>query len=408
MKRTIHAIQYAVIGLSWLIIASTALAASSKTPVISPGLYKRLQQIETLMSKQAYLQAIKNTHKLLPELKANSYEKALVLRTQSSIYALQNNYTQAIRALKQCLEIQALPDHQQLQSVLNLGQLYMATEQYQQAIKTLKPWLSSQTVQKNNELLVLIAHAYAQLKQYRQALPYIKRAIRQTKKPPQSWLQFNLAVYYELEAYKPAAALLTQLLARSPDNKNYWQQLASIYQQLKQFRQALSVQHLAYQKGLLKTETEILQLVNLFIYNQLPYQAGQLLQQALTIGQVHRSINNLTLLANTWYQARAYSRAIQTMDQAAKLSAKGKLYFQLARLQVEQQQWQAAIKVVKQALNKGGLGKQIGNAYILLGTSLYEIGQVKAAKQAFRQAKQFNQTQYAANQWLQYLVTEKF
>lgn len=140
-------------------------------------------------------------------VKAASYEQAIVLRTLASVYALENNYVKAAKYLEQCTATKMLPENQQQEAMLNLGQLYMATVQYQKAIKILTVWLA-EGGESNQQVLVLLANAHAQLKQYRKALPYIERAIKQAKKPKEGWLQLNLALYYELENYPAAARIL--------------------------------------------------------------------------------------------------------------------------------------------------------------------------------------------------------
>ena len=395
----------------WLISFSLcALApaayAEEKPTTISPWVYKQLSKAEALIGKQAYPKARQKLQKILPELDKNSYEQAITLRSLASVYALENQYQKSAKLLEQSLSTGALTEQQQQEAVLNLGQLYMATEQYQKAVSKLDPWLKQNPTTKNTQVRVLLANAYAQLKQYRKALPYIETVIKNSKKPKESWLQLNLALYYELENYSAAAGVLRRLVAQYPDKKDYWQQLSSIYQQLQQFPDALAIKHLAYKKGFIKSETEILQLFNLFLYNKQPYQAANFLAKELNSKNVKQTAVNWELLANAWTSAREYKKAINALEKASLLHEKGKLYLQLGRIHVEQELWQAAITAIKKALKKGGL-KQTGEAYILLGMSYYETQQLKSAEKAFKKAQQYRKTQKSAGQWLNYIVSDK-
>ncbi|MBE0469878.1 MAG: tetratricopeptide repeat protein [Methyloprofundus sp.] len=402
MKKYIH--QRFKIGLISLIllISTPTQAIEEKSPPISPWLYKQLTKTEELISNQAYPQARQKLEKIIPELQDKSYEQALALRSLASVYALENNYRQATKSLEQCLATQALPEQQQQQALLNLGQLYMATEHYQKAVNTLQPWVEKNPTHTDQQVSVLLANAYAQLKQYRKALPYIEQAIKQAKKPQESWFQLNLALHYELENYSAALAILKKLIASYPDKKAYWLQLATVHQQLNQFAQALTVQGLAYKKGYLQTESEILQLFNLYMYNKQPYQAANLLSQELASQRVKKNSEHWQLLASAWSNAREYKQAVIALEKASALNDKGELYLQLARLHVEQELWQNAISAINKALQKGGL-KQTGDAYILLGMSLYETEQLSAAKSAFEKARQYQKTKKSAEQWLNYL-----
>lgn len=402
MRKRIHqGLKIGLISLSLLANVSTQ-ATEAKVPPISAWLYKQLTKTEELISSQAYPQARQKLEKIIPELKDKSYEQALALRSLASVYALENNYVQAAKALEQCLATQALPEQQQQQALLNLGQLYMATEHYQKAVATLQPWVQKNPTHTDQQVVVLLANAYAQLKQYRKALPYIEQAIKQAKKPQESWFQLNLALHYELENYSAAAGILKKLIAIYPDKKAYWLQLATVHQQLNQFAQALTIQDLAYKKDYIQTEAEILQLFNLYMYNKQPYQAANLLAKELDSQRVKKNSAHWELLANAWTNAREYQQAVRALEKASALNDKGELYLQLARIHVEQELWQDAISAVNKALQKGGL-KQVGDAYILLGMSLYETEQFFAAKTAFQKARQYQKTKSSAEQWLNYL-----
>ncbi len=402
MKKNIFcSLKFGLISLI-LCVLTPPLFAEEKTPSISPRLYKQLSKAETLIDQEAFSQARQKLQKILPELKKNSYEQAITLRSLASAYALEGQYQNSAKFLEQAVATTALTEKQQQEALLNLGQLYMTTEQYQKAVDKLNPWLKQHPGTKETQVRVLLANAYAQLKQYRKALPYIESVIKRSKKPKESWLQLNLALYYELENYSAAAGVLRLLVAQYPEEKDYWQQLASIYQQLQQYTNALSVKNLAYKKGFIRSESDILQLFNLFRYNKQPYQAAHLLSKELDSKNVKQTSAHWELLANAWTSSREYIKAIHALEKASLLHEEGELYLQLGRIHVEQELWQTAITAIKKALKKGSL-KQTGEAYILLGMSYYETQQLKSATNAFSKAQQYRKTKQSADQWLNYI-----
>ena len=374
---------------------------AGKQSSVSPWLYKQLKKTEQLIGKKSYDQALKKFHTMLGKVDKGSYEEATVLRSMSSVYALQEKYNKAIKFLSRALTLKMLPEVQQQQALLNLGQLYMATEQYAMAVKTLRPWLANNP-NHDAQIYILLANAYAQLKQYREALPYIETAIKTAKKPVESWYQLNLALYYELEDYRSSAKVLKILVDHYPDKKTYWDQYAAIYQQLKVFKKAATIKKLAYKKGLLSTEKELLDLVNLHLYIDLPFQAARLLDKQINIGKINNTVKNQELLANAWTQAKEFDRAIKALDRASQLSAKGALYQQLGRIYVEQEKWSLAVTALSKALEKGSL-KNKGDTYILLGMSYHELDQPKQARQSFQKARKLAKTRKAASQWLNYI-----
>ncbi len=385
-------------------LSASVYAENSKSPSVSPWLYKKLSKTEKLIEKKSYQTARQQLQKILKNTD-NNYERAVVLRSLSSVYALQGNYKQAASFLKKALALNVLPEKQKLQALLNLGQLYMATGQYSQAVKVLEPWLT-RNPHPDSETSALLANAYSQLKQYRKALPHIKRAIANSKKPPESWYQLNLALLYELNDYPSAAKLLIKLLNRHPDNKDYWRQLVSVYQQLRQYKKASSVQYLAYKTGLFTREKDILALVNILSYIDAPYKGATLLQAEIKRKRVRSTSKNWELLASQWQQARELDKAINALKTASKLSPKGKLYLQLGQIYTEQENWPQAIDALTSAISKGGLNNP-GAAWLLLGISHYESGHIKQAWKAFNQASHYKKQKKQARQWLSYINSDK-
>ncbi len=379
-----------------------AYAAKNDKPTsIPPGLYKKLKKTEELIAKKSYSKAEQNLNSMLASVKKKSYGHATVLRSLSSVYALKGQYKKAANALSRSIALNVLPKEQEQQAILNLGQLYMATENYAKAIRTLEPWLAAHP---NTEVQinVLVANAYAQLKRYRKALPYIKKAIAKTKKPKESWYQLNLALYFELKDYASAARVLKKLIRLYPDKKTYWQQLSSVYQQLKQYKKAVSVKHLAYKKGLIESEKEILDLANLFLYIRSPYRAANLIKQGFDQNKIRRTSKNWETLAHAWSMAKEKNKAINALEQASKLNDKGALYLQLGQIYIEQEKWNQAIKSLKKAISKGGL-KDTGSTYLLLGMSYFEQKNNKLAKNAFLKASKYGKHKKTALRWLDYI-----
>lgn len=394
-----------LIGLSLCCLAAITNAAD-KPSTIPSWLYKRLGQTEQLIGKQAYTKARESLKKILTDVDKDSYEQAITLRSLASVYALEDKYQKSASILEQVLATNALKEEQHQAALLNLGQLYMATEQYKKAIAQLSPWLKKHPTTQNTQVRVLLANAYSQLTQYRTALPYIQHVIKHAKDPKESWLQLNLALAYELHKYADAADILRLLVAKFPDKKEYWQQLSAIYQQLEQYSNALTIQHLAYTKGYDFSESEILQLFNLFLYKKLPYQAAHILEKELVRKGVKQTSEHWALLANAWTQAREYKNAINALEKASALHEKGELYLQLGRIHIEQELWQPAIIAIKKALQKGQL-KQAGQAHILLGIGYHETQQLKLAKESFINAQGYSKAKKSATQWLNYIQSNQ-
>ncbi|MEE9354907.1 MAG: tetratricopeptide repeat protein [Methylococcaceae bacterium] len=372
---------------------------------VSPVTYKKLKKSEQLLAKESYKEALALLQGLLGSVVKQTYDEATVLKSLAYVHTLQGHYKQAAVKLEQCISLEKLPEDQQQQTMYDLGQLYLGLQQYQKAIRLMEPWVSNNNP-KDGRAYILLANAHAQLKQYRPALTYAKKANRQTKKINEAWYQLELALHYELHDYPAMIPVLTTLLKHVPDKTEYWNRLSSVHQQLNQNKKAASIKQLAYKKGLLKNEKELLNLVDLLLYAGLPFQAAELMQFEYDQGRIKRHVKYWERLANAWTQAREFDQAVVALEKASSLTKSGNLYHRLGHIYVQQEQWAKAISSLQKAIQKGDI-KNTGQTYLLLGMSHYELQQKKQARQAFERAGKYKKTTKAARQWLQYLAGEK-
>ncbi len=384
-------------------VAGGQSSKSSDSPSVSPNTYKQLKATETHLDKSEYRKALGIFKQLLPKVKEKAFEKAVVLRSMASVYAMLDQYRKAAEAMKQSLDTKALPEDQKQQALINLAQIYIKLERYRLAAEIMEPWIK--TAEKvSADDYILIAHVFTQLKRYRKALPYVKKAIASTKYPKEPWYQLMLALHYELKDLPATASVLKDLIQRFP-NKEYWEQLASVYQQMDQNKKAASIKELAYQSGYFTTPKEILDLVNLFLFVDAPYKGARLLEKQLDQGVVPKTSKNFELLANAWTQAQEFKKASIALKNAARLSNSGELYVRLGRIYIEEENWSEARNSILKGLKQGNV-KDSGNAYILLGLANYELKLHQQAKNAFRKAKKYKKVKKTAQQWLNYIQPE--
>jgi tetratricopeptide (TPR) repeat protein len=388
-----------------ILLFSSAAFSAGGSKTVSSWLYKQLEGVEKQLSTKEYAKATILLQKTLKKLPKKNYEQAVVLRSLASVNAMQGDYEKAIPLLEKSLATGALPKEQAARAYLNLGQLYMADGQYKKTIAIMEKWLHK-TEKPAPQDYILLAQAHAQLKHYKKALPLVDKAISASKKPVESWYQLQLALNYELERFQQCSLILQKLVRFYPDKKRYWKDLVGVYQQLKDFKSALAVMELAYQKSLLVKSKELTQLANLYLYLDTPLKASQLLEKELKGGRVERTEKNLELFANSLIQAKEYKRSEEPLREAAELSKKGRLYIRLARIQIEQELWKKAQKNLAKGLKKGKLRKP-GEAWLLMGVSCHEQDKPICSRRAFNKATNFKRQKKSAQQWLQYLAEEE-
>ena len=373
--------------------------------LVSEHTYKRLEIIHKLMANNKYDEAKDLLDHLQQSTKNNRHESALVFQTYAYLYASKDDYQNAITALEKCLVLDAMPEAQIHNIMLNLIQLYVGTENYVKATELFEKYLN----EVDNPLPY--AHgiggiAYAQRNNYSEAIKHLKIAIDNSKKPEESWFQILLSIYYDRKDYTAAAYLLEKLIVIYPHKKEYWKQLSGVRYQLNNEQEALSVLQLAYLNGLLKEESELINLAKFYTFNGMPYKGAQIIETGIDDKIIKPEENNLRLLAECYLRANELGKAIIILSKAVEISNDADLYIKLANLHYEQEDWLATIETINKAFAIGKV-QYPGKAYLLQGIAYYEQNKFQQAVLALDNAKQYKDTKATAEQWSTYVTNQE-
>lgn len=389
---------------------AVALLAALLAPMLWPGVgsakdftvskyaNKRLTQAHKLLGEKEYADALKIATRMTTKRGMSEHELALAWQTVGYVYGEMEKYADAAEAFKQALTLDALPKQTSFDIEYNLGQIYMALSQYNNAITTLKNWLA-RTGKKLPTAHFLIANAYAQLKKPKSGLVHAKQAVALHKKAPESWLQMLASLYFESKDYRGMAATLKRLIIRKPSKRDYWLQLSSIYCEMNRQSRCLAVLQIAESKGLLASDREYTTLAQLFLANDLPFDAAATLKKARALKVLKESPKNITMLARSLMSARQMDEAMPPLRQAAKQAKKGDLYVELGQILISKERWAEAQQALNAALGKAEVANR-GNVYLLLGVANHSAGKKSRARDAFREALKFKSAKRPAQGWL--------
>lgn len=414
-RRTLVTAQTALAVVLLGLCASPALAEPQMSAVsgqmeerqgrfVSEGTGRRLTQLQELMAEEKFDEAIAGLNALMAKVKDNDYEYAVVLQNLAGAYLSKGkpeDYRAALPLYEKVLTLKALPVATENSIVFNLAQLYAQVENYAKTTALLESWFKV-TQNPPASALILMANALAAQNKWREALPWVEKAIAKSDKPQESWYKLQLAIQFELKDYKACVATLEIMLNHWPGNKKYWEQVVGMYLELEQDGKALSAMAISHRKGFLTEEKPILNLVRMYILNEAPYEAGKLLDESMAAKQVAATEKNYSLLAQAWIDAREWQKATTALGRGGELAADGELFVRKAQIHVDQLEYTEAIKAVDKAFVKGKL-KRPGYAYMIQGRAAAETKNFKAAEEAFRKARGFDDTKKTADSWLQYL-----
>ncbi len=390
-----------ILGLSFSLVLGVAQAAGT----LSERTYKRITAIHELMGEENYAEALKRLDTLVSKTRKRPYEYATVMQTYGYAYAATSKYKQAIKSFEVALELEALPVGVNQGMRYNMAQLYLAIPDYKKAAAAYEQWFVNEE-KPAAETFVFAASIYAQLQNYPKAIKKITTAISMVEKPKENWYQLLLAMYYQQKSYSKAAKTLEAMIGFFPDNPKYWKQLAGVHFTLGNNRKSLAVLELAHKRGFLETEKERMNLVNMYLFEQIPYKAAVMLQAGMEAGQIATEGKNLETLGEAWMAAQESDEAIEYLTKAAAAKADGKLYLRVAQLHAEKEDWPKTLVSVEKAQRAGGL-KKPGKAYLVKGMALYEQGKLSKAIATFQSGLKYPESKKQAGQWIAHINNER-
>lgn len=382
--------------MTGLCAASSVISREEDQYLLSNSTYEALSAARELMQKEDFAQAEAG---LLPLLNNNPspYETAVIQQTLGHIYFALDKHAEAATAFIKSIETHALPGAVTHDIQYIIAQLLASTGKYKESLDYLLPWLESEASPKP-EALVLAGTIYYQLNDFRNMIPPVQKALSLSGNPEQSWYEMLLAGYYQLKEYKEAATELEKMIVRFPENKTYWQQLAGAWQLAGVYQRALAAYELALNKGILDT-SGLMQLIHLYLHEQLPYKAATLLRDKINSGEIDNSIENLDLLASSWLLAREYDPAIKVLTELAQLKNDPGLYFRIGQIYFEKEKWQEAI-VALERVTKDGNAANLAEAWLLIGIAAFHNHEEARSARALNQAVSYETTRKQAEWWL--------
>ena len=201
----------------------------------------------------------------------------------------------------------------------------------------------------------------------------------------ENWWLLLRAAYFELEQMDKVKETLERLVVEW-SKKEYWTQLSAFYGQDKQEKEQMAAYQTAYHEGFLEKSSEFVQMAQLYLSVEAPYEAAKLLQKAIDEDKVDKEVKNWKILAQAWFLSGYDEPAIVALREAAKLSDDGELDIRLARSLNNIADYEGCTNSAKTAIQKGDL-KRLDESYITLGMCQFEVADFEGAKDAFANAK---------------------
>ncbi len=270
--------------------------------------YTTVERIQKLMGANKYEKAIDLGKSILPRVKRESpYAEALISELIANSYLIQKKLDQAEPYLKTIVQLNALQPDSQRSIVQELAAVYLENKNYNGAIRLYNQVLQQDTKNKQQpgpDLFYRLGLAYSYRgdanssnSDYSTALRYIKQAIRMAEQlyakdpkkndaPSKDWYQSWFVMAYKLKDFKQARDVAQLLVARWPNDKDFWSYYANTALLLNDDQQAAAIYGLMYRRGMFKSKDDYMQLASLLLEENTPYKAAEVISDGMQKGVV--------------------------------------------------------------------------------------------------------------------------
>lgn len=431
MPPILHRHRTLVLGaaaLALLLILPAGLRAEEDkdaNPTLSDSVGDGLAKLEPFLTSKDWNGAMSLVEGLLQSAAPDSYDAAVLNRTEAQILTQKGDYPAVVAPLERALEISDrhhfFTGKEQADILYFLSQLYyqLADSQkndreaevatYAKAIGYIERWFTVAPKPTEDNSLYYAQLLYASAVARDPAHPdadMIRRSREQVEKtllmsvhPKDSLYVFLLATLQQEQNYARATEVLELLLSHNPNSKSYWMDLDMFYMALAQDPKnkderkirmynirAINTIERAQEKGFMKTPRDNYTLFTLY-YNIGQYGiAADLLHEGLRTGGIDSDLQNWLLLAASYQQINQDFTAIEVLKEAAQRYPKnGELEFKVAQVYQQLDNNQEAFDHAEVAVGKGGLAKP-QQTYMFIAYMAYELGKFDEASVAIDKA----------------------
>ena len=381
---------------------------TKQTQFISQAVFKDLEKAQQAIDAKDYPGAIAALDVVKAKGdKLNDYERATLYNLYAAVYYNQDDTPKAIASYIEVLKTPNLPEGLRDSTLFALAQMYFVTEDYPKAIQVLNRWFET-VPEPSADAYVLLAQAHYQLSDFQKAekalIDALKLAKAKQQAPKENWLALLRAVYYELGDYAKAAKVLEILVASYP-SESYVLQLSGMYGLMGEQKKQLATLHAGYLGGMVTKKGDLLNLARLYLVEDVPYPAVQLLTKAFRDQVIEPEAETLQLYAQALALAQEREAQIPVLKRLAEMTGEARHYAFLGQAQAEAGNWQAAIDAFQSALKGKDLDDPDG-IRMQLGTAQFNAGRLSDARRTFIAASESDKHGETAANWIKFVGAE--
>lgn len=336
-----------------------------------------------------------------------TFDKAYLNRFLGNLYAAQDRMEDAFRSIKIAADADILGWSDHASSLKLAGDLALGMEKYSEALNYYGKWLQF-TGEYDPQVLMRVANAYYELKQYDKIIRPADLAIQYAEEPDKNPYVLKVASYYERKMYAQAIEVLEAGLLVLPGERTWWNQLGMLYLLEERVDKALQTLELAYLAGYFDKESQYKALVQLYANNDIPFKAAETMVKHLASGDIEKTARNYQNAASNFEASKEFAKAARYFGEAAKLEEedddRAMQYRRQGTSFIRAERYRDAEQAYLKALEFGIEDK--GAVYMSLAETYFYQEKYADALRYVLEAKRLPDTRRAASSWEQYIRTK--
>ena len=380
-----------VVGVTAAVLAPSVAVAQQKVSAKVGVPLKAAQEAVQKKNWNGALAKIKEAQGVTPR---TPYDDYMINELLWYVYLQQGRNADAAKILEQQIASGQMPAGEKVQRTKTLAQLYFRAGNFGKAIGAANQYLKS--APGDQEVQLLVAQAYYQQKDYKNALATADRLVKGGQKPSEDVLQLMLRSSYELKDAAGTARALEALLKFYPSPDTWNRVLAGYIERTNHDHELLALYRLSENVGALTKGAQFIDMSQALVVSGFGIEAQRIMEKGIADGlfQGEDMTRAQRTLDAAKRKADVQRKALAGADQALAAAKTGDAAYEIGKMYFSAGDYAKSAAAMRKAIATPVLSDS-DDAHELLGIALARQSKNAEAAKAFDGVKEPNYAEVA-------------